>query len=100
LKEALAESSLEPIMPDSQTSKKSIQPEDTLSQQISLCMEEPSKIAHIGNTLDPKLELVLIKFLQEKRDIFAWKTIDMPGVPRELIEHELHLDLQAKPIKQ
>jgi hypothetical protein len=24
----------------------------------------------------------------------------MPGVPRELIEHELHLDLQAKPIKQ
>jgi hypothetical protein len=24
----------------------------------------------------------------------------MPGVPRELIEHELHLDLNAKPIKQ
>jgi hypothetical protein len=24
----------------------------------------------------------------------------MSGVPRELIEHELHLDPQAKPIKQ
>jgi hypothetical protein len=24
----------------------------------------------------------------------------MPGVPRELIEHELHLDLKAKPVKQ
>jgi hypothetical protein len=24
----------------------------------------------------------------------------MPGVPRELIEHELHLDPKAKPIKQ
>jgi hypothetical protein len=24
----------------------------------------------------------------------------MPGVPRELIEHELHLDPQAKPVKQ
>jgi hypothetical protein len=24
----------------------------------------------------------------------------MPGVPRILIEHELHLDPQAKPIKQ
>jgi hypothetical protein len=24
----------------------------------------------------------------------------MPGVPRELIEHKLHLDLKAKPGKQ
>jgi hypothetical protein len=24
----------------------------------------------------------------------------MPGVPRELIEHELHLDPQAKAVKQ
>jgi hypothetical protein len=24
----------------------------------------------------------------------------MPGVPRELIEHKLHLDLKAKPVKQ
>jgi hypothetical protein len=43
---------------------------------------------------------VLIKFLQENRDIFAWKSADMSGVPRELIEHELHLDPKAKPIKQ
>jgi hypothetical protein len=33
-------------------------------------------------------------------DIFTWKPADMPGVPRELIEHELHLDLKAKPVKQ
>jgi hypothetical protein len=46
------------------------------------------------------LEITLIKFLHENRDIFAWKPIDMLGVPRELIEHELHLDPQAKPIKQ
>jgi hypothetical protein len=43
---------------------------------------------------------VLIKFLQENRDIFAWKPANMPGVPRELIEHELHLDSKAKPVKQ
>jgi hypothetical protein len=24
----------------------------------------------------------------------------MPGVPRELIEHELHLDIKAMPVKQ
>jgi hypothetical protein len=43
---------------------------------------------------------VLVKFLQENRDIFIWKSADMPGVPRELIEHELHLDPKAKPVNQ
>jgi hypothetical protein len=43
---------------------------------------------------------VLIKFLQENRDIFSWKYAGMPGVPRKLIERELHLDPKAKPIKQ
>jgi hypothetical protein len=43
---------------------------------------------------------MLIKFLQENRDIFAWKPADMPGVPRELIEHELCLDPLTKPVKQ
>jgi hypothetical protein len=56
LKEALVESPppLEPVMLDYKTSKKSIQSEDTLSKQIPLSTEEPSKVAHIGNTLDPK----------------------------------------------
>jgi hypothetical protein len=43
---------------------------------------------------------MLIKFLQENRDIFAWKPANMPGVPRESIEHELHLNPNAKPVKQ
>jgi hypothetical protein len=67
---------------------------------IPLSTEDPSKVAHVGNSLDPKYELMLIKFLQENRDTFASKPADMSGVPRELIEQELHLDLEAKPIKQ
>jgi hypothetical protein len=43
---------------------------------------------------------VLVKVLQENRDIFAWKSANMLGIPRELIEHELHLDWKAKPVKQ
>jgi hypothetical protein len=43
---------------------------------------------------------VLVKLLQKNRDIFEWKPADMLGVPRELIEHELHLDPKAKPVKQ
>ena len=43
---------------------------------------------------------MFVKFLQENRDIFAWKPSDLPGVPRELIEHALNVDPDAKPIKQ
>ena len=33
-------------------------------------------------------------------DVFAWKPSDMPGVPRDLIEHSLNVNSKAKPIKQ
>jgi hypothetical protein len=54
LKKALAESPPDPVIPEAKTSKTSIQPEDSLSKTISLSMEEPSKVAHIGNSFDPK----------------------------------------------
>jgi hypothetical protein len=41
-------------MPEAKTSKTSIQLEDSLSKTVSLSMEEPSKVAHMGNNLDPK----------------------------------------------
>nr|ABA97385.1 retrotransposon protein, putative, Ty3-gypsy subclass [Oryza sativa Japonica Group] len=34
------------------------------------------------------------------KDIFAWKSSDMPGIPREVIEHSLYVKEDAKPIKQ
>jgi hypothetical protein len=54
LMKALDESHPDPVMPEAKTSKASIQPEDTLSKRILLSMEEPSKVPHIGNSLDPK----------------------------------------------
>jgi hypothetical protein len=54
LKPALAESPPDPVMPKAKFSKMSIQPEDTLSKMILLSTEESSKVAHIGNSLDPK----------------------------------------------
>jgi hypothetical protein len=32
--------------------------------------------------------------------VFAWKLVDMPGLPQELIEHSLDVSKSAKPIKQ
>jgi hypothetical protein len=32
---------------------------------VPLSPDEPSKVTHVGNSLDPKYELALIKFLQK-----------------------------------
>jgi hypothetical protein len=43
---------------------------------------------------------MLITFLHENLDVFAWKISDMPEIPREVIEHKLGIDPALKPIKQ
>jgi hypothetical protein len=43
---------------------------------------------------------LLVTFLRENLDVFAWQISDMPGIPREVIEHKLRIDPTFKPIKQ
>jgi hypothetical protein len=43
---------------------------------------------------------VLISFLWAKRDIFVWKPANMPGVPRNRIEHSLNANPKATPKRQ
>jgi hypothetical protein len=54
LKKTLAESLLDPMMPESKTSKLSIQPEDKLIKTIQLCPSDPCQVMHIENNLDHK----------------------------------------------
>jgi hypothetical protein len=43
---------------------------------------------------------VLITFLRVNLDVFAWQMSDMPGIPREVIEHKFGIDPAFTPIKQ
>jgi hypothetical protein len=43
---------------------------------------------------------VLITFLWENVDVFAWKISDMPEIPRGVIEHKLGIDPSYKSIKK
>ena len=47
-----------------------------------------------------KQELELVNFLRTNQYVYAWKPVDMPGVPKELIEHALKVDPKATPKKQ
>jgi hypothetical protein len=43
---------------------------------------------------------MLVSFLWANRDIFTWKSADMPGVPRRLIDHSLNVDPKSTPKRQ
>jgi hypothetical protein len=70
------------------------------TKRINLRFAEERKTAIISSSLDDKYEGALVQFLQDNRDVFAWKPADMSGVPRELAEHKLEIYPQARPIRQ
>jgi hypothetical protein len=43
---------------------------------------------------------MLVDFLYQNKDIFVWKTFDMPSVPRMVVEHSLKIKPSSKPVKQ
>ena len=43
---------------------------------------------------------MLVAFLQANIDVFVWQPSDIPGVPREVIEHHLVVFPHARPVKQ
>ena len=43
---------------------------------------------------------MLVDFLHANKDIFAWRPLDMPGIPREVAEHALKIRPGSKPVKQ
>jgi hypothetical protein len=43
---------------------------------------------------------MLTDFLHANRDIFAWKPLNMPGIPREVTGHALKIRLGSKLVKQ
>jgi hypothetical protein len=69
-------------------------------KEVNLVLGDSSKTARIGASLDPKKEDALISFLREHVDIFAWKPVDMPGIPWELIKHSLNVFATVKLIQQ
>jgi hypothetical protein len=51
--------------------------------------------------LNPRVpEIELLSFLDRNNDVFVWKTSDLTGVSRDIIEHKLQVDHFMKPRKQ
>ena len=62
--------------------------------------DDPEHLAYISSKLAEDLKNLLIHFLRQNKDIFAWKQADMGGIDPTVITHRLNASPSFKPIKQ
>ena len=62
--------------------------------------DDPGHLAYIGSKLAEDLKNLLIHFLRQNKDFFAWKQADMRGIDPTVITHRLNVNPSFKPIKQ
>ena len=62
--------------------------------------EDPEHHAYIGSKLVEDLKNLLIHFLRQNKDVFAWKQADMGGIDPAVITHRLNVSPSFKLIKQ
>jgi hypothetical protein len=53
----------------------------------------------ISQDLTSSKEVELLSFLDKNNDVFTWRTYDLTGVSRDIIEHKLQVNLSARPRK-
>ena len=62
--------------------------------------DNPEHLAYIGSRLAEDLRHLLIHFLKQNKDVFAWKQEDMGGIDPVIITHKLNVNPSFKPVKQ
>ena len=73
---------------------------DGETRAVPLSGDVPDKTVLLGADLTVEVAEAVLGVLQDNADIFAWKHEDLPGVPREFIEHKLYVRPDARPVKQ
>lgn len=69
-------------------------------KEVTLDPSRPNRFIKIGTALDTRYEQVHLAFLQTNLEVFACYATDMPGIPREVAQHHLHVFPDAKPVQQ
>ena len=69
-------------------------------ETIELVEGDPMKTTQVGTNLSPQTKKEIISFLKDNLDVFAWSHEDMPGIPENIIQHHLNVDLEKKLVQQ
>jgi hypothetical protein len=76
-----------------------IEPECEI-RKIPLDPRVPGKTVLIFQDLSSNEEAELLSFLDRNSDAFAWQTINLTGVNRDIMEHRLQVNPTSRPRKQ
>ena len=75
-------------------------PEPSEEMEPVLLGDDLEHLAYIASKLAEDLKNLLIHFLRQNKDVFAWKQADMGGIDPAVITHRLNVSPSFKPIKQ
>ena len=62
--------------------------------------DHPEHLAYVGSKIAEDLKSLIIDFLKQNKDVFAWKQEDMGEIDPAIITHRLNVSLSFKPAKQ
>ena len=68
-------------------------------EMIELVEGNLAKTTQVGTNLNTNTKEGIINFLKDNLDVFAWNHEDMPGIPANIIQHRLNVDLEKKPVQ-
>ena len=74
----------------------------TPSEELELVQlgDQPEHLVYIGSKLAEDIKSLLICFLKQNMEVFAWKQEDMGGIDPTVITHRLNVSPSFKPVKQ
>ena len=61
--------------------------------------DQPEHLTYIGSKLTEDVKDLLICFLKQNVDVFAWKQEDIGGIDPAVLTHKLNVALSFKPVK-
>ena len=78
----------------------SIRPEPSEELEPIQLDDHPEHLTYIGSKLAEDLRGLLIHFLKQNKDVFAWRREYMGGIDPAVITHRLNVNPSFKPVKQ
>nr|XP_009385323.1 PREDICTED: uncharacterized protein LOC103972705 [Musa acuminata subsp. malaccensis] len=76
-----------------------LEPPEQLTE-VPLKRNQPDLTMKIRMVLPEANQLQLIDFLRENVNVFTWSPREMPGINLGVTQHQLNIDLEARPVKQ
>ena len=67
---------------------------------VNLGIDDEKKEVKIGASLDSSVKEEITDLLREYVDIFAWSYQDMPDLSTEIVEHQLPIKPEYRPVQQ